>query len=78
MDTQMDIQEVKHYQINGKYRVVFEKAASANKVDGFKVEVNGDNLDSVKNEAAELYIWANNKVEMNKPVQVPIIKEVKA
>lgn len=68
----MERQEVVHSTINGTYRVVFEKAASANKVDGFKVEVNGDNLDKIKSEAAELYIWANNKVEMNKPAPAPI------
>ncbi len=58
-------------QINGKFRIVFEKAASANKIDGFKVEVNGDNLDQAKIDAEKLYEYALSQVEKNKPVPTP-------
>lgn len=52
----MEPQEVKHYQVNGKYRVVFEQAASTKGVLGFKVEVNSD--DMVKAEAIDLLNFA--------------------
>ncbi len=67
-------EEVRHIQVNGKYRVCFEKAASANKIDGFKVEANGDDLVTTQKEANTLYDDAIRKVEANKPVQ-PIVKE---
>ena len=74
----VETNQVIHQTINGKYRIVFEKAASANKIDGFKVEVNGDYLDDTKSEAFELYTWAINKVEMAKPIQSVVnSKEVK-
>jgi hypothetical protein len=48
----LDIKEViVHTVENGKYKVQFEKAASANKIDGFKVEVNADSFDEAKREA---------------------------
>jgi len=55
---EMENQEVKHIPVNGKYRIVFEKAASANKADGFKVEVNGDEMEEVMAQAKDLYLWA--------------------
>jgi hypothetical protein len=57
----MENQTVTHQTINGKYRVQFEQAASTKGVIGFKVEANGDTLDSVKAEAAELLIWAQHQ-----------------
>lgn len=65
-------QEVKHITVNGKYRVVFEKAASANKIDGFKIEANGDNIKDVMIEAQLLYADAIRTVEANKPIVQPI------
>ena len=65
-----------HINLNGKYRVVFEKAASANKVDGFKVEVNGDDADSTFKDAQKLYFNAMVEVEKNKPaIPVPPTKQ---
>ena len=61
--------EVKHYQVNGTYRIVIEKAASANKIDGFKIEANGDNMADVMNDAQSLYEYALAKVEATKPIQ---------
>ncbi len=67
----METQNVVHQTINGKYRVLFEKAASANKVDGFKVEVNGDSMADVTREAMYLYDWATRTVEATKPIPAP-------
>ncbi len=61
-----------HITVNGRFRVCFEKAPSANKIDGFKVEANGDDHDQVKLDAETLYNWAIKVVEANKPqVQIP-------
>ncbi len=57
----METQIVTHQTINGKYRIQFEQAASTKGVIGFKVEANGDMLDDVKAEAAELLIWAQRQ-----------------
>ncbi len=65
----METQQVEHRTINGKYRICFEKSASANKIDGFKCEVNSDDLEEAKQQAELLYTWALEKVEKNKPVQ---------
>ncbi len=54
----MEISEVKHYQINGRYRMVIERAASTKGVDGFKVEANGDDIESVRKDAQDLYLSA--------------------
>jgi len=43
----METQVVTHQTINGKYRMVIERAASTKGVLGYKVETNGDNLDEV-------------------------------
>lgn len=53
------MEETKIYQVNGTYRIVFERAASANKTDGFKVEVNGDDPELTKQKASEIYRWAD-------------------
>ena len=41
----MENQSVTHQTINGKYRLVIERAASTKGVLGYKVEVNGDKLE---------------------------------
>lgn len=69
--TSMPIQTVQHQTINGKYRVVFEKAASANKIDGFKIEVNSDSLFECTEHAKDLYQFALAEVEKNKPAATP-------
>jgi hypothetical protein len=51
----MENQEVKHYQVNGKYRIVIERAASTKGVDGFKIEVNNDDLNLALDESHTLY-----------------------
>ena len=66
-------QDVRHIQVNGRFRVVFERAASANKTDGFKVEANADLIATATEDAARLYAWALTLVETNKPVP-PIVK----
>jgi len=53
----MEPQEVKHYQVNGRYRVQFERSATKG-VDGFKVEANGDSLDDVLMDAKTLKEYA--------------------
>ena len=51
-------EEIRHYQVNQRYRVVIERAASTKGVDGFKVEANGDELDIVEQDAKILFNWA--------------------
>ncbi len=52
-------EEVKHIQVNQRYRIVIERAASTKGVDGFKVEANGDDMTLVEADALILY----NKVK---------------
>lgn len=47
--------EVKHYQVNGRYRMVIERAASTKGTDGFKVEANADTLAEVEADIDRLY-----------------------
>jgi len=54
----VDEQVIKNIKVDQKYHVHFERAASANKTDGFKFEINGDDLETVKGEAKEAYDWA--------------------
>lgn len=68
----METQQVEHRTINWKYRIVFEKSASANKIDGFKIETSSDKLQEAMQQAELLYTWALNKVEMNKPVPLAV------
>ncbi len=68
------MEETKIYQVDRKYKVQFERAASVKGSDGFKVEANGDDLVTTQKEANTLYDDAIRKVEANKPVQ-PIVKE---
>jgi hypothetical protein len=61
--------------LNSKYRVKFEKAASANKIDGFVIESNDDNLETALRDARYLYTMATAEVELKKPVPpAPVIK----
>tara|TARA_Y100000310_G_scaffold204700_1_gene204931 strand:- start:4142 stop:4351 length:210 start_codon:yes stop_codon:yes gene_type:complete len=49
-------EEVRHYQVNQRYRIVIERVGSSTKqIDGFKVEANGDDLDRVEEDAGILY-----------------------
>lgn len=54
----MENQLVTHITQNGKYRIVFEQAASTKGVLGFKVEANGDDLGMVETEAMLLLDFA--------------------
>ncbi len=47
-----------HYQVNGRYRIMIERAASTKGVDGFKVEANGDDIGQVQADANTLYSMA--------------------
>lgn len=66
-------ERVENITLNSRYRVCFEQAASANKIDGFKIESNGDDLEVTISKATLLYLAAKDIVEANKPVQ-PSIK----
>lgn len=61
------VDEIKHYQINGKYKIQFERVGSANRTDGFKCEVNSDSDTEAIGKALELYQWGIKQVEANKP-----------
>jgi hypothetical protein len=50
-------EEVKHIQVNEKYRMQIERSATKG-IDGFKVEANGDDMKSVEVDAAILYAAA--------------------
>ena len=58
-------EEVKHYQVNQKYRVKFEKAAGVKTGDGFAVEANGDDLDIIISQAEALYREAQKVVALS-------------
>ena len=58
-------EEVKHYQVNGKYRVVFERSAVKDR-DGFKVEANDDDADNAFEIATILY---NHASRVTKPTE---------
>ena len=51
----MENQEVKHITLNGKYKMVIERAASTKGIDGFKVEANGDDLSNLEVDIRLLY-----------------------
>ncbi len=48
-------QEVRHYQVNGKYKLKLMRAAGVKTGDGFEVEVNGDNFMDTLGDANKLY-----------------------
>ena len=50
-------EETRVIQVNGKYRIVFERSAVKG-VDGFKVEANSDDIEAVKKDANDLYNYA--------------------
>jgi len=58
------MEEVYNYQVDRKYRITFEQAASTKGTIGFKVEANGDNLDIVKSDANLMLEWAKEKAPM--------------
>ncbi len=61
----MDNGTITHISLNSKYKVVIERAASSTKqIDGFKVEVNGDDMLTVTNEATKLYKDAQRITEV--------------
>ena len=59
-------EEVKHYQVEQRYKVIFERGATKG-VDGFKVEANGDNYGDAFTQALELYTKA---VTVTTPAEV--------
>jgi hypothetical protein len=63
----MEQQEVKHITVNGKYRITIEKAAGVKTGDGFKVEVNNDDIDKVQQEAMAMYNAMKQFVSMSVP-----------
>jgi hypothetical protein len=60
----MENQEVKHYQVNGKYKVQYERSAVKGQ-DGFRVEANSDNLAEAETDAAILYNYVKNETLSN-------------
>jgi len=50
-------EEIKHIQVNGRYKVQFERGATKG-IDGFRVEANGDNMMDTVTEAERLYAIA--------------------
>jgi hypothetical protein len=61
MDIEVNLDgAVNHYQVNGKYKIQFERSAVKG-VNGFKVEANGDNIESVQNDAEILKQFAESK-----------------
>ncbi len=67
------MEEVKHYQVNGKYRMVYERSAVKGQ-DGFKVEANDDDIETVMCESFRLYEDAKTKtVPTSSPVFTPPI-----
>ena len=61
----METQEIRHINVGSKYRVQFEQAASAKGTLGFKVEVNGDDMDACFEDAVKLL--ANAKLQAPQP-----------
>ena len=51
---------ITHIFVNQRYRLVVERAASTKGVDGFKIEVNGDDFDDVQNQIQALYAYAKD------------------
>lgn len=58
-------EEVKHIQVNQRYRIVIERAASTKGVDGFKVEANGDDKVQVQMDAEFLMKQAISMTSTN-------------
>jgi hypothetical protein len=66
----MDNQEVKHITVNGKYRIVLERAASTKGVIGYKIEANGDAYSDV---LADIY-RIQESVEIHNPAPAIEVK----
>lgn len=60
-------EEIKHIQVNGKYRITIEKAAGVKTGDGFKVEANSDDIQQVEIDAGLLYLQAKAIVAASIP-----------
>ena len=50
----MDMTYITHVNLNQRYKVTFERAASTKRTMGFKVEANGDVLADTMNDAHQL------------------------
>ena len=66
----MATEEVRHYQIGTKYRVVIEQAASTKGILGWKVEVNSDSKSEVIGDAH----WLMAEVQKLTP-SMPILEK---
>ena len=55
-------EEIKHYQVNQQYRVVFERAASTKGVIGIKVEANADTPAKALDDALYLFNTAKSLI----------------
>jgi hypothetical protein len=60
-------EEVRHIQVNGKYRVKFLRAAGVKTGDGFEVEANGDGLVDCMKDAQTLYADAISSTAQTRP-----------
>lgn len=61
-------EEVKNYQVDRKYRITFEQAASTKGILGFKIEAHSDSIEEVTKDADSLLQWvkaiaASNEVK---------------
>ena len=66
----MEKQEITHIHLNGRYTVTYERSATKG-VDGFKVTANGDDLETVEKDAADLKMVAG---EATKPLPATEVK----
>ena len=69
----MDIQEVKHYQINGKYSIKITKAAGVKTGLGYEIEAHGDD----SGEVVESINWLKKHAEELTPAPAIEVKEGK-
>ena len=58
----METQEVKHIQVNGRYRVVIERIGSAKGIVGIKVESNGDGKKEALDDAIDIFNEAKSRI----------------
>ena len=63
----MEEQKIIYQTIGSKYRVVYEQSASTKGVIGFKVEANGDDLNSVVIDSDELLRKAKTQSDIFTP-----------
>ena len=62
-------EEIRHYQVGQKHRIVIEKAAGVKTGDGFKVETTDDNLEQAVVNAKLLYMDAKEIIASSIPAQ---------